>query len=77
MVAYDSEHLCTRCKKRIRKGNEVFIRSLPYGPACARKIRSQQVGRKDFSQPKSIKKLDFGDFKSSGVEEGLFDGSSD
>ena len=76
MVVFDSEYTCERCKRRIKKGHEVWIHDSPYGSGCARIIRA-----KDLIIPTVIKLLpersapsprvdiDFERFRTNGISE--------
>ena len=69
MVVFDSEHVCGRCKRRIKKGHEVWIYSFPYGPECARIIRSKDRQLPDCSAPGVQVDVDFNRFRTTGGSE--------
>ena len=69
MVVFDSEHICTRCKRRIKKGHEIWIHDFPYGPECARVVRSKDKQLPEHSAPKLQIDVDFERFRTNGVSE--------
>ena len=75
MVVFDSEYVCRRCGRRIKKGNEVWILQEPYGPECARILRANDNQLPEASAKGVDIDIDFEAFRTSGVSE-LGDGES-
>ena len=67
MVVFDSEYICVRCKRRIKKGHEVWIHDFPYGPVCASIIRSKDKQLPERPVPGVQIVVDFERFRTAGV----------
>lgn len=69
MVVFDSEYICTRCKRRIKKGHEEWIHDFPYGSGCAKIIRANDKQLPEHSAPGTEANIDFERFRTTGVSE--------